>query len=140
MTAATTIVDQPGRFQSVAPSRTFWRVLWLGVLLFGALYVGLRCSPSSYAIVLRSLGESDDGVMAFMPRPERGDEFAWQTPLLQMTIRSGFQRFDKTAPYFEDLRSLYGMPISTGRSFSSRSSGCSSSPRRTSRTPSTTFC
>src|SRR5262245_26460699 len=28
-----------------------------------------------------------------------------------MTLRSGFQRFDRTPPYFEDLRTLYAMPI-----------------------------
>src|SRR5262245_13096993 len=28
-----------------------------------------------------------------------------------MTLRSQFQRFDRTPPYFEDLRTLYAMPI-----------------------------
>src|SRR5262245_33918316 len=28
-----------------------------------------------------------------------------------MTLCSGFQRFDRTPPYFEDLRTLYAMPI-----------------------------
>ena len=32
-------------------------------------------------------------------------------PLLQMTLRSRFQRFDRTPPYFEDLRTFYAMPI-----------------------------
>ena len=94
-----------------APVRHFWRVLWIGVILSGCLYVGQRWSPSSYAIVLQQFGVVDTGVVAGLPRVERGDEFAWQTPLLQMTVRSGFQRFDRTPPYFEDLRSLYGMPI-----------------------------
>ncbi|MQA30633.1 MAG: hypothetical protein GEU82_12490 [Luteitalea sp.] len=89
----------------------FWWVLWAGIVLSGCLYVGQRWSPSSYAVVLNALGVADTGVVAGVPRVERGDEFAWQTPLLQMTIRSGFQRFDRTPPYFEDLRSLYGMPI-----------------------------
>ena len=75
------------------------------------MYVGQRWSPSSYAIVLQELGVADTGVVAGVPRVERGDEFAWQTPLLQMTLRSGFQRFDRTPPYFEDLRTLYAMPI-----------------------------
>jgi hypothetical protein len=93
------------------PSRRFWLALGAAVILSGIVYVGLRWSPSSYAIVLRELGVSDLGVIAGMPRVERGDEFAWQTPLLQMTIRSGFQRYDRTPPYFEDLRTLYAMPI-----------------------------
>ena len=93
------------------PVGYFWWVLWIGVILSGCLYVGQRWSPSSYAIVLQQFGVVDTGVVAGLPRVERGDEFAWQTPLLQMTVRSGFQRFDRTPPYFEDLRSLYGMPI-----------------------------
>jgi hypothetical protein len=92
-------------------ARRFWRILAVAVAVSGCLYVGLRWSPSSYAIVLQSLGVADPGLVAGVPRPERGDEFAWQTPLLQMTVRSGFQRFDRTPPYFEDLRSLYGMPV-----------------------------
>ena len=94
-----------------APTRRFWRGLAAAVALFGCVYVGLRWSPSSYAIVLQALGVADTGVVAGVPRPERGDEFSWQTPLLQMTVRSGFQRFDRTPPYFEDLRNLYAMPI-----------------------------
>ena len=93
------------------PSRRFWSVLCATVVLSGWVYVGLRWSPSSYAIVLQQLGVADTGVVAGLPRYERGDEFAWQTPLLQMTVRSGFRRFDRTPPYFEDLRNLYAMPI-----------------------------
>jgi hypothetical protein len=93
------------------PVRYFWWVLWVGVVLSGALYVGQRWSPSSYAIVLQQLGAAETGVVVGLPRVERGDEFAWQTPLLQMTVRSDFARYDRTPPYFEDLRSLYGMPI-----------------------------
>jgi hypothetical protein len=91
----------------------FWWILFAAVVLSGCVYVGLRWSPSSYAIVLRELGVpvSDWGLVAGLPRVERGDEFAWQTPLLQMTVRGGFQRFDRTPPYFEDLRTLYAMPI-----------------------------
>jgi len=92
-------------------SPRFWYALAAGAFLFGCAYVGLRWSPSSYAIVLRELGETDTGLIAGIPRAERGDEFAWQTPLLQMTLRSHFQRFDRTPPYFEDLRTLYAMPI-----------------------------
>jgi hypothetical protein len=92
-------------------SRRFWYALAAGVFLCGCAYVGLGWSPSSYAIVLGELGETDTGLIAGIPRVERGDEFAWQTPLLQMTLRSRFQRFDRTPPYFEDLRTLYPMPI-----------------------------
>jgi hypothetical protein len=93
------------------PRPRFWWALSVAVIVSGCLYVGLRWSPSSYAIVLQELGVADTGVVAGLPRPDRGDEFGWQTPLLQMTLRSGFQRFDRTPPYFEDLRTLYAMPI-----------------------------
>ena len=92
-------------------SPKFRLALIVGVVLAGCVYVGQRWSPSSYAIVLQQLGVPDTGLVAGLPRPERGDEFAWQTPLLQMTVRSGFQRFDRTPPYFEDLRTLYAMPV-----------------------------
>jgi hypothetical protein len=93
------------------PARLFWRILWAGVILSGCVYVGQRWSPSSYAIVLEKFEVADRGVVAGLPRADRSDEWAWQTPLLQMTIRNGFERFDRTPPYFEDLRSLYAMPI-----------------------------
>ncbi len=96
---------------ALAASRRFWWALWIGLVLGALVYVGQRWSPSSYAIVLQELQVENTGLVAGMPRPERGDEFAWQTPLLQMTVRSGFQRFDRTPPYFEDLRGLYAMPI-----------------------------
>ena len=92
-------------------SRRFWQALAAAVVVVGCIYVGLRWSPSSYGFILQALGVTDTGVIAGVPRPERGDEFGWQTPLLQMTLRSGFQRFDRTPPYFEDLRTLYAMPI-----------------------------
>jgi hypothetical protein len=95
-------------------SRRFWALLFVSVVVCGCLYVGLHWSPSSYAVVLRELGVANTGLIAGIPRLDRGDEFAWQTPLLQMTLRSGFRRFDPTPPYFEDLRTLYGMPILDG--------------------------
>jgi hypothetical protein len=94
-----------------AKGRRFWIRLAVAVAVGGTVYVGLRLSPSSYGFVLGQLGAADVGVLAGQPRVERGDEFGWQTPLLQMTIRSGFRRFDRTPPYFEDLRTLYAMPI-----------------------------
>jgi hypothetical protein len=92
-------------------SSRFWIALFAAVVICGCVYVGFRWSPSSYAIVLHELGVNDTGLLAGLPRADRGDEFAWQTPLLQMTLRSGFRRFDRTPPYFEDLRTLYAMPI-----------------------------
>ena len=92
-------------------SRRFWQGLAIAVALLGCLYVGQRWSPSSYALILEVLGVPDTGIVSGVWRADRGDEFAWQTPLLQMTIRSDFNRYDRTPPYFEDLRTLYAMPI-----------------------------
>jgi hypothetical protein len=99
---------ETGRLEG--PAR-FWWGLCAAVVVCGCLYVGLRWSPSSYAIVLQQLGVTETGVVAGLPRTIRADEYVWQTPLLQMTLRSGFHRFDTMPPYFEDLRTLYAMPI-----------------------------
>ncbi len=61
--------------------------------------------------MLEALGVENRGLVAGTPRVERGDEFGWHTPLLQMSIRSEFERHDRTPPYFEDLRTLYALPI-----------------------------
>jgi hypothetical protein len=97
--------------QPASPTPTFWFRFALVVLACGVLYVGLRLSPLSYAIVLEQLEVEDTGLIAGTPRPERGDEFGWQTPLFQMAVRSNFQRFDRTPPYFEDLRMIIGLPV-----------------------------
>jgi hypothetical protein len=104
-------LSSDGQTESIRSARRFWWCLCIAVVLSGCVYVGGRWSPSSYGIVLRELGVRDTGVIAGIPRVERGDEFAWQTPLLQITLRNGFRRFDHTPPYFEDLRTLYAMPI-----------------------------
>ena len=60
-----------------ASSRHFWYALEAGAFLCGCVYVGFCWSPSSYAIVLRELGETNTGLIAGTPRAERSDEFAW---------------------------------------------------------------
>lgn len=110
-------VAGPGGGTGIAPpsargrSRRFDAALWAAAILLGFVYAGLRLSPSSYAIVLEALGEPDTGLVLGTPRPERGDEYGWHTPLLQMSVRSRFARYDVTPPFHEDLRTLYGLPV-----------------------------
>jgi hypothetical protein len=96
------------------PRRRFDRFdRWLAaaVLLGGALYVGGAWSPSSYAIVLESLGATETGLAIGEPRGIRGDEFGWQTPLIQSAVRNGFRRIDRLTPYTEDLRTVVAAPL-----------------------------
>jgi hypothetical protein len=83
----------------------------VAVLAGGALYVGGAWSASSYAIVLEMLGAADRGLLVGEPRPERGDEFGWHTPLIQSAVRNGFRRIDRLPPYTEDLRTVVATPL-----------------------------
>lgn len=81
------------------------------LLLMGCVYVGNTWSPSSYGHVLQLAGAQDTGVVWGEPRPIRSDEWSVTTPLTQATVNNGFERFNATSYYNEDLRSNYGMPI-----------------------------
>lgn len=87
------------------------RFALLLVLAAGAIYVGNAWSPSSYGVVLANLGAAGTGLVAGTPRPVRADEYAVVTPLTQATIANGYQRFNRTSLYGEDLRINYGLPL-----------------------------
>ena len=82
-----------------------------GVLAAAALYVALAWSPSSYGIVLERLGAGGAGLVAGTPREVRADEWAIWTPYLQAAVHNGFQRFNSTSVYGEDLRNYNGLPL-----------------------------
>jgi hypothetical protein len=103
---ATRVADRPP-----GSRRRFDVLLWAVVLGVGVVYVANRWTPSSYAIVMKALGESETGLVLGTPRVERGDEYGWHTPLVQMAVRSRFARYDSTPPFHEDLRTLYGLPV-----------------------------
>lgn len=80
--------------------------------LAGLVYVGNTWSPSSYGHVLKhQLGYPEGGPDWGVPRPIRSDEWAVVTPLTQATVNNGFQRFNRTSLYDEDLRMNYGLPV-----------------------------
>ena len=62
-------------------------------------------------IFFGSLGVEDTGLLWGEPSPLRSDEFAVWTPFTQAAVRNGFQRFNETSPYGEDLRNFNGLPL-----------------------------
>lgn len=86
-------------------------ILWLTIALCGIVYVSQDWSPSSYGVLLRQIGQAGEGLVFGEPRPVRSDEWAVVTPLTQATVHNGFERFNNTSLYKEDLRINYGLPI-----------------------------
>lgn len=83
----------------------------LMAILLGCVYVGQAWSPSSYGHVLQNSGATDTGVIWGEPRLFRSDEWSVTTPLIQAAVRNGFERFNQTSYYKEDLRSNYALPL-----------------------------
>ena len=122
-------------------SPRFWYALAAGAFLFGCAYVGLRWSPSSYAFVLQQLQvDTDTGLVAGVPRTDRGDEFAWQTPLLQMALCGAGGGSTARPPISKTSARCTPCLFWTGRWCSNHSSGSSSSHHRRRLTRSTTSC
>ncbi|MGE8445450.1 MAG: DUF7657 domain-containing protein [Comamonas sp.] len=81
-------------------------------LIAGIVYISNTWSPSSYAYFLKyHLGYEDIKPDFGEARPVRSDEWAVVTPMTQATVNNGFERFNKTSLYQEDLRINYGLPI-----------------------------
>lgn len=94
--------------------RAWSRPSWVAALLIvlgGFIYVSQFWSPSSYGVLLRQIGQPDEGLVFGQPRAVRSDEWAVVTPLTQATVHNGFERINKTSLYQEDLRINYGLPI-----------------------------
>lgn len=86
------------------------RFYLLVCLVLGVIYVCNAWSPSSYSIALNGIGvdvQPDFG----KPRAIRSDEWVVQTPLTQALVNNGFERFNTSSIYKEDLRINYGLPI-----------------------------
>ncbi len=75
------------------------------------ILIAMRITPSSYGVALGHLGAHHPGLIAFEPRPIRSDEWAVITPAIQATINNGFERYNKTSFYHEDLRQVYSLPV-----------------------------
>jgi hypothetical protein len=85
--------------------------LLLIVLAFSAFYVMKAWTPSSYDVVLKSLGVNDAGPDFGTARAIRSDEYAMLTPHFQLAVKSGFARAEDVSPYKEDLRNFLAFPI-----------------------------
>ncbi len=97
---------------ALARKQTFLRpALVAAVVVVAAVWLGNAWSPSSYAIVLRSLGVADTGLFAGTPREIRSDEWAILTPLIQATVNNGLGRYNETSFYREDLRTVDSVPV-----------------------------
>lgn len=86
------------------------RLYLLISLLFGVIYVTNAWSPFSYSLALDGIGideHPDFGKASAI----RSDEWVVQTPLTQALVNNGFERFNHTSIYKEDLRINYGLPI-----------------------------
>lgn len=83
----------------------------LVVLLLGVVYAGLAWTPSSYGLVLSKIGLKGEGLVAGKPKGIRSDEWAVWTPYTQAAVNNGFERFNQTSPYAEDLRNFNSLPL-----------------------------
>lgn len=82
------------------------------LLLVGAVvYVSSAWSPSSYNLAFNFFEVENSAPVFGKPREVRSDEWLVITPLTQATVNNGFARYNHTSPYYEDLRSVYSMPI-----------------------------
>ncbi|MFP1905956.1 hypothetical protein ACLEDZ_11180 [Lonsdalea quercina] len=93
-------------------ARSSFESIFITVLfLFGLFYISNAWSPSSYGIFLQQHDPDNTGVIWGKPRAIRSDEWAVVTPLTQATVNNGFERFNQSSYYKEDLRINYGLPI-----------------------------
>lgn len=89
-----------------------WRLaLALATAAFCAVWLSQTWTLSSYGSVLQALGAAETGLVLGTPRGGSSDEWGQTTPLTQATVNNGFQRYNRTSFYGEDLRLPYSMPL-----------------------------
>jgi hypothetical protein len=106
------VVGLPGTAEDTeGGSAPRWRRDAFGavVLALAVAYVGLALTPSSYGVVLQLLHLR--GPVLGEAQWVRADEWAIWTPYVQAAVRNGFQRFNHTSIYGEDLRNFNGLPL-----------------------------
>jgi len=91
-------------------SRFRWATFAALALIF-LVYVAKAWTPSSYAIVLNSMGKADVGPALGIARDIRSDEYFVQTPHFQMAVLGGFKDTDQISPYHESMRTFQAYPI-----------------------------
>lgn len=108
-------VTSSGIFRNAVRIRLFLLAtpgkLWVIVALFAFVYVYNAWSPSSYALSLRLVGASADGLVLGTPQRVRSDEYMVLTPYMQIAVRNEFETYNKLSPYKEPLKSAYALPI-----------------------------
>jgi hypothetical protein len=109
---------QPLKLRRFFPRANGWAgwpradaIVALLMLVAGCIYVMNAWSPSSYGHVLQVAGATNTGLVWGEPRGIRSDEWSVTTPLTQATVNNGFERFNHTSYYNEDLRINYALPI-----------------------------
>ena len=88
----------------------FW-IFHGAVLLAGLMQVICDFTPSSYGLFLQELGAPEAGPAVGYARAIRSDEWAISTPLFQAAVRNGFNRYNETSLYREDMRTFYPLPL-----------------------------
>ena len=86
------------------------KILFL-VAIAASIYVYNAWSPSSYALTLRLVGASVDGLVAGTPRQVRSDEYMVLTPYMQIAVRNNFASYNELSPYKEPLKNAYALPV-----------------------------
>ena len=82
------------------------------VTVGSVLYAALALSPSSYGYALKHFfGVTDSGTYLGVPRLERWDEWAVQTPFVQAVVRNDFGTHNATSFYGESFRNLIALPV-----------------------------
>lgn len=82
-----------------------------GLLLVGLIYVACTLTPSSYGFALKAFGLDQYGPWLGKARGIRSDEWGVWTPYLQAAVNNGFQRWNLTSIYQEDLRNFNALPL-----------------------------
>lgn len=99
----------------MSESARSWRRAHLLVAAFlvlaGSLYILNAWSPSSYGFIFDRIGVTDQEPAFGKRRSVRIDEYGVLTALTQATVNNGYERYNKTSLYGEDLRINFGLPI-----------------------------
>jgi len=90
-------------------SRFHW-VIWTSFALIFLVYVSNAWTPSSYAVVLHSIGITNGDPVVGTALPIRSDEYSVQTPHFQMAVLSGLKDTDQVSPYRESMKSFIAYP------------------------------
>ncbi|WP_147269668.1 DUF7657 domain-containing protein [Rhodanobacter denitrificans] len=83
---------------------------WAAFALVFFVYVSNAWTPSSYAVVLHSIGITNGDPILGTARPIRSDEYSVQTPHFQMAVLSGLKNVEQISPYRESMKNFMAFP------------------------------